>query len=343
MLLTGCPNKHVRAARQGTPSKKVDPPRGEPLLATPPKTSVPTLEPDYLKALEASPTQSTSLGSPNYGSLTGALEIPESGPGLRHNPIRPNAASGFGTIELVQALMHASARVHEQLPNSTLYVNDIGFEVGGKIPHHGSHQNGRDVDVLFYLLDEMGDPVRPVGVPIDPKGLGWDFKDLAIVEDDVPLHLDVVRTWKFLQALVEDPRHHVQRIFVAEHVRKLLLDHAEQIDAPQSARERVGDLTCQPELPHDDHLHIRFFCSAEDIRAGCLDTPPIYPWQLAVLEKQEVTPVLARSRKKKSSKKARPSAEEIERLSKMHINVQRFLKQREGWLERPHPHRRYCR
>ena len=27
---------------------------------------------------------------------------------------------------------------------------------GGPIPHHGSHRSGRDVDVLFYLLDREG-------------------------------------------------------------------------------------------------------------------------------------------------------------------------------------------
>ena len=36
---------------------------------------------------------------------------------------------------------------------------------------------------------------------------------------------------------------------------------------------------CQPGFPHDDHMHIRFFCSPDDIEAGCLDTAPIFPWQ----------------------------------------------------------------
>ena len=43
-------------------------------------------------------------------------------------------------------------------------------------------------------------------------------------------------------------------------------------------------------LPHDDHMHIRVFCTAEDVSAGCEDTHPIYPRHRARLADAGVEP-----------------------------------------------------
>ena len=50
---------------------------------------------------------------------------------------------------------------------------------------------------------------------------------------------------------------------------------------------RFGDVTCQPRFPHDDHMHIRVFCTAQDIAGGCNDVAPNYPWQRALLKSAE--------------------------------------------------------
>jgi hypothetical protein len=104
-----------------------------------------------------------------------------------------------------------------------------------------------------------------VGVPIEPDGRGWDFHDLVDPADDQRVRIDVPRTWRFVRALLEDDEAAVQRIFVVEHVRTMLLEHAERVRAPRAVRARFEDVTCQPGYPHDDHLHVRFFCSAEDV------------------------------------------------------------------------------
>src|SRR6185369_9420258 len=120
----------------------------------------------------------TSIGGPNEGRLEGGVALPEHAPGLVSNPARPNATAFYGTVELVQALLHSAAVVDHELPGSPVYVNDIGLPGGGPIPRHGSHRVGRDVDVLFYLLDREGAPIEPVGAFLDTRGRGYDFKDL---------------------------------------------------------------------------------------------------------------------------------------------------------------------
>jgi penicillin-insensitive murein endopeptidase len=228
------------------------------------------------------------------------------------------------------------------MPGGTLAVNDIGFREGGPIDHHGSHRAGRDADVLFYLLDAREQPHPSIGVPIDPEGRGTDYRDLMDPSDDVPLHLDLPRTWRFVQALVEDEQALVQRIFVVEHVRTMLLAEARRQHAPAAAVQRFSEVTCQPAYAHDDHLHIRLFCTNEDLAAGCADSVPMYPWRLAQIEAAELEPVAEQRARRRRS---RVVTEEEARASAppMHESVRAFLDRRESWIVQPHPGRRYCR
>ena len=271
--------------------------------------------------------------------------LPRQGPGFVHRS-RRKADARYGTVELVQALVQAAARVGRELPGGRLVVNDLSHRRGGPIAHHGSHQSGRDVDVLFYLTDPDGRPLPSVAAPIDPTGAGTDYKDLVDASDDVPLRLDVARTWLFVQSLIESAGSSLQRVFVVEHVRGLLLEHAKRVGAPRHVWQRFGQITCQPGFAHDDHMHLRFFCSAGDIRRGCKDAHPVYPWHRRRLSESGVRPVIARYDKAQRGAAAdRTVSEEEARaaMGPMHPSVRAFLDWRESWVKRPHPGRPFCR
>ena len=304
-------------------------------------------------ALALVPAFSTSIGAPGAGELKGGVPLPDTGPGFRHNDRRPSQAR-YGTVEMVQALINASAKTQQALASEDIVViNDLGLEHGGPIRQHGSHQAGRDVDVLFFSLDPKGKPVPSVGVPIDPKGRGIDFKDLAIRSDDVELRFDAKRTWRFVASLIEATGDELQRIFIVEHVRTMLLAEAERVKAPKKIKERFERITCQPETPHDDHMHIRLFCSPEDIAAGCVDGSPMYPDRRQTLKKLGLTPVMETYAMRHEKKRVEgvddrtTSMEEartqIESSGPMHQRVRRFLDEREAWAKKPSPGRQYCK
>jgi penicillin-insensitive murein endopeptidase len=298
---------------------------------------------DPLRTLPAA-SSSTSLGSPSNGRLQGGVPLPFSAPGVRYNDRRSENAR-YGTVEVLAAIMRAARVVHEQMPGSELVVNDISLERGGRIAHHGSHRAGRDADILFYLLGDDGRPTPSVGAPIDPDGIGFDYKDLSIAEDDVRVHLDAPRTWRFVQALLEDPEARVQRIFVVEHLRAALLREAEHAKAPAEIVARFADLTCQPSYPHDDHLHVRWYCSDEDLALGCQDLPPLYPWREQELAAAGLKPVAAtRTRSKDPAPiETNEEAEANVIKQKPHPDVLAFLARRKAWQDQPHPGRRYCK
>ncbi len=316
-----------------SPDAKLDrPATQEPQLPAP----LPT------EALPA-PSTSTSIGHPSEGSIEGAAALPLKGEGFRFNDRRDSNAR-FAAAEVIGAIARAATHVAELLPGSELVVNDISLEHGGPIDHHGSHRAGRDADILFYLLGDDGKPTPSVGAPIDGDGIGFDYKDLATVDDDVRVHFDAPRTWRFVSSLLSDPDARVQRIFVVEHLREVLLAEADKHASDHEVRERFAEITCQPSYPHDDHLHVRWFCSAEDLTKGCQDLPPLYPWHEAELRAQGVKPVLGAPRKDRPRSKIVTHDDEDREVAKLvvHPAVHAFLARRKLWRKQPHPGRKYC-
>jgi penicillin-insensitive murein endopeptidase len=286
---------------------------------------------------------STSVGSPSNGRILGSVALPLSGPGFRFNSRRDSSAR-YATVEVVSAIERAAARVQTQFTDSELVVNDLSLAEGGRIAHHGSHRAGRDADILFYLRASDGTPTPSVGAPIDPQGIGFDFKELSDPSDDLRVHFDAQRTWSFVAALLEDPDARVQRVFVVEHLRAALLAEAQRAGAKPETVAQFEAVTCQPSYPHDDHLHVRWFCSFEDLASGCQDLPPLYPWREAELKAAGLSPVLAtrtRSTDPAPITTNAQAAREVKR-QRPHKDVLAFLAQRKAWEKQPHPGRPYC-
>ncbi|HRI11334.1 MAG TPA: penicillin-insensitive murein endopeptidase, partial [Nannocystaceae bacterium] len=292
--------------------------------------------------LALAPAVTTSTGSPADGELRGGVAPPPRGPGFRFQPGKRDLAR-YGTVELVQALVRAAAAVDRLHPGAPATIGEIGFAEGGPLTGHGSHQAGRDVDVLFFLLDADGAPFPAKAIPLDPAGEGTEYGDLQDPADDRPVKIDLPRTWAFVQALLEAAGDDVQRIFVVEHVRTLLLAEAARAGAPAAIVARFAEVTCQPGFPHDDHLHIRFFCAADDIAAGCTELDPIYPWQRDRLAALGAAPATAKPRRKGSRPKLTTHEEARAKAGPMHQDVIDFLDRRRAWTRQPHPGRPYCR
>ncbi|MGB3051656.1 MAG: penicillin-insensitive murein endopeptidase [Polyangiales bacterium] len=319
--------------------------RPVPTPATEPEDATPAplkTEPGrQAEAIDWSSFDSTSLRNPNDGSLRGGVPLPLGAPGSRFNPGRDPRAR-YGTVEVVRALVRAGARVDQELGGLPVTINDLSYERGGPITHHRSHQSGRDVDVLFYQLGPDAEPIESVGAFFGPDGIGVDFRDLADPSDDIALQLDLARTWLFLRALIEDEEAQLQQIFVAEHLRALLLEYARSNDAPSTTVTRFAAMSCQPSYPHDDHFHFRFFCAPEDIVDGCRDSAPLYPWHQKRLERAAVKSRPLASKRPGANAKIVTHEEARAAAGPMDPEVVRWLDRRKQWTEQPHPGRRYC-
>jgi penicillin-insensitive murein endopeptidase len=172
----------------------------------------------------------------------------------------------------VAAIVSTAAEVVRLAPGPALHVGDLSVQGGGRAAGHESHQAGRDADLLFFTLDAAGQPVRSRAARFDGEGR-------EVGPGGEGRRFDTARNWIVLRSLIENRDAHLQRVLVSEPLRALLMAHARSIGEPAWIVERAGEVTCDSWSSHDNHFHVRLFCTAEDYRQGCRDEDPLYTWR----------------------------------------------------------------
>lgn len=212
-----------------------------------------------------------SVGQSNRGGLIDAKRLPDRGPGFVARPLWIERGYRFGTDELIALVTNVARRMSSGASDVRLVVADLSARTGGRsvLRFHRSHQSGRDVDLLFYTRDAEGRPVEAGEMRVfDANGNATDGSGFTV---------DVPRTWQLVKQLVTAPEAAVQFIFMYEPISALVLEHAARIGEPQLVIARARTALYQPgrRAPHDDHMHVRVYCSSEDRRYGCVDTGPM--------------------------------------------------------------------
>jgi penicillin-insensitive murein DD-endopeptidase len=220
---------------------------------------------------------SLSRGGSSEGALINAVRLPVKGDGYEIPRTWSARGLNWGTEELVSLVVRASRRVAKEAPGSTLYVADMSPRRGGPSAWHRSHQSGRDADILFFAIDDKGNPAAPPAAMIT---YGDDGCTPATDDAGNPIArvcIDVARNWALVRALVEDEGADVQYLFIYEPLKQMLLAYAAQQGEPEELVARAEALLHQPgdSLPHDDHLHVRIYCPAGDRALGCKDRGPL--------------------------------------------------------------------
>jgi murein endopeptidase len=221
----------------------------------------------YAKEGDASvPDTPLSLGYPNSGRLIGGRRFRET-PFMVMVPAHANSRVRWAIPGLLSVLDRASRIVARKYPGSVLEIGELSRRDGGPISSHLSHQNGRDADVGFYLVDLDGEPIHA------PKFVRFDGTGTS--RDDPTVRFDEKRNWAFVRAVLEDPHYEVRQIFIYAPLRARLLAYASKVGAPRDLRNRAAQAMMQPAnaLPHDDHFHIRISCPADQVDLGCTDLP----------------------------------------------------------------------
>ncbi len=228
---------------------------------------------------------SVSTGQTGRGRLRAPSRLRLRGVGYRVPEKWRNRGSVYGTDEMVEAVKHAAGRVRARYWRATAGIADISPAKGGRTMWHKSHQSGRDVDVLFYHKGTDGRAMLPPendmivmsdeGKPILPA----EYKDGYDDAKWADRRFDTRKNWLFIETLLRDPTVRVQWIFIARGLKSLLLADARKRGRPQWIIAYADRVMSQPgdALAHNDHMHIRIYCSRSDRFHGCVDRGPI--WQ----------------------------------------------------------------
>ena len=209
---------------------------------------------------------SRSVGRASNGYIVRPAKIPEHGEGFTTREVWKARDNRYGTDELIELIMGVARRM--PVHDVKLVVADLTSKRGGgAFAFHRSHQSGRDADLVYYMRDKDGKPFEPDAMHV--------FDDRGKAKDGSGLTLDVARTWLLVRELVTAPEAPVQWIFMYEPIAKLLLDHAADVHEPEKLIARARLTLRQPgdSARHDDHFHVRVYCSSRD--AGCVDMGPM--------------------------------------------------------------------
>jgi penicillin-insensitive murein endopeptidase len=216
-----------------------------------------------------------SVGLPHYGYLSDSQELPAKGPGFA--VLDPNGHH-FGTPSMLTIIKYAAGRVAQERPGAPLLVGDISAKSGGELPRHRSHRTGRDADLLLLCTDLSGRSIRSPGwIHFGPDGLGrvYEGKNSGSF-----VALDVGREWLLVKSLVQAPDVHPLWFFLSRPVEALLTQYALANGEDPLTVWEAENMMLQPanSLPHDDHIHLRIACSADEAVNGCEDGGPSWPW-----------------------------------------------------------------
>lgn len=268
--VSGCDPSETRTSdlASAAPTDATSAPEPPPLVELPPIEEV--LVPYTFPFLPGEPSdRAVSIGDTTHGMLVNGATVTESA-SLKILPKQRARDLRYGTNAMVALLEHAGRALH-QSTGTPLWLGNLGRKQGGDIEWSVSHNAGRDADVAFAYMDAATKkPVDPPDlVPLDGLGLSSDRK----------LAFDVARTWKIVKAMLEFEGASVQYLFISDALKKKLLEHAKSVGEPSKLIEHAADVLRQPggAAPHDDHLHLRIYCTQLDAACGCEDAAFIHP------------------------------------------------------------------
>ena len=207
------------------------------------------------------------MGTVTSGHLIRGKEIPLVGPHHQVMEEHSKRRTNYATSELVDLILGGAALVAQAFPESKLPVANAARPGGGNLPWSISHNSGRDIDLVFYLVDESGASVVPrTMAPLAPP-------DGTLFTDGRTLRFDPRRTWILVNHFLESKTPEVQYIFMADFLIELMFQYARSQGIANARLKALRPRLRQPRgtLPHDDHMHMRIRCSPEDLLEGCRD------------------------------------------------------------------------
>jgi penicillin-insensitive murein endopeptidase len=136
------------------------------------------------------------------------------------------------------------------------------------MPVSTSHESGRDVDLPLFTMSASGRPLSGYYLHFGPDGRSRTHGGRYV--------FDAARTWQLVRAIVTSPHWEVERLVLAPYLRAQVLAYAKQAGEATEVLQ-AAQTKLIPPWPgvklHDNHLHLRIACSAEDTAQGCRDRP----------------------------------------------------------------------
>jgi penicillin-insensitive murein endopeptidase len=200
-------------------------------------------------------------GAYNQGALTDSTALPPHGEGFIHLfEKRERFYGSQGMIDLLTQIAGEMARRYPQ--GERLQIGDISSRNGGKIRGHASHQNGLDVDLVYYRTQRSEQP--------ETEGSQGFAESFVGPNGKITRNFDLERNWEIIKRFASTGR--LARVFVHPAVKKAFCKRAKRLKELQTHAETLSRI--RPLQDHDDHFHVRLTCPAASPDCRDQEAPP---------------------------------------------------------------------
>lgn len=193
---------------------------------------------------------SEAIGFFSKGKLKDGESIMESG--SRIHKLFLQRQKLFGTRNLNEVISDLADYMDQKYPDvEKTQLGDLSGEFGGVSPGHASHQNGLDVDIVYYTKNKK----------LQSQNAGYWEEDF-VKKGVVTSNFDLERNFEAFKYLVHN--HPVRRIFVDEAIKKLFCSHAKKNGLLKDAETVETLRRLRIQNLHSTHFHIRLTCPETD-------------------------------------------------------------------------------
>ena len=200
-------------------------------------------------------SESICYGTPSNGRVEGAQQIPVSGPNVTpYSQIGVSAGRTYVHAKVAATVYAAYKALEISAPNKKFVYGESGWEHGGRIRPHRTHQNGLAVDFMVPVQTVSGESVPlPTGV-MNKFGYGIEFTPQAQYKD---LSIDFEAISEHLYAL--DAAAKAQGITVSRVIlEKAYIPRLLQTKRGAWIKQHVPFMQGEPWIRHDEHYHVDF-------------------------------------------------------------------------------------
>lgn len=199
--------------------------------------------------------ESICHGTSSKGRIDGAHRLPESGPNFTpYSLLGVSAGRTYAHSKVATAISAAYKALETSAPNKKYVYGESGWEHGGRIKPHRTHQNGLAVDFMVPVKTESGESV-PLPTSISNKfGYGIEFNAKARHKD---LSIDFEAMAEHLYAL--DGAAKAQGIGISRVIfEKAYIARLHQTARGDWIKQHVPFMQGEPWIRHDEHYHVDF-------------------------------------------------------------------------------------
>jgi penicillin-insensitive murein endopeptidase len=201
------------------------------------------------------PSDSVCYGTSSDGRLEGGVQIPEAGSNFA-------AYSSAGVLlgrtyvhsKVAKAISDAYKALAESTPKKTYIYGESGWEKGGRIRPHRTHQNGTAIDFMVPVVDQDGKSVALPTLVANKFGYSIEFNKQAKFEN---LTIDFEALANHLYELDRAAKANgigISRvIFDKNFITKLYATQQGEF-----VRKFIPFMKGEPWIRHDEHYHVDF-------------------------------------------------------------------------------------